>query len=121
MNYSYYLEQFRDLQINKDQLFDLVPRNVQLIRPVLFDRFHIIHALRCLQNYHLTQQEFIDWVNVLWLKDTWFSFTENEGECIASIMNELEEFEDQETELAEEDIKKYIFALTNNLDVNELN
>ncbi|BDC34093.1 hypothetical protein Noda2021_00510 [Candidatus Dependentiae bacterium Noda2021] len=120
MNTKYYLEQFRDLKIDKDQLYSMVSPSAHLSRPVMFDRFNVLHALRYLQHYQLSPEEFIDWVNVLWFKDAWFSFPEDEADCLSSIMDEIQEIEEQKLDIDEELLKKYIFALEHNLDVNEL-
>lgn len=121
MNYTYYLEQFRDFHIDKSQLFELVPSHAAIAKPLLFDRFHVIHALKLLQGYHISLQEFNDWITILWSKDKWFCFPENQAECISSIVYELEEYEEQNQELDEEHIKKFMFALQHNLDCATLN
>lgn len=120
MNVRYYLEQFRDLKIDKDQLYSVVSPNAQPSRSVMFDRFNVLQALRYLQHYQLSPEEFIDWVNVLWFKDNWFYFPDDEADCLSSIMDEIQELEERQLEIDEELLKKYIFALEHNLDVNEL-
>lgn len=120
MNYTQYLEQFRDFRIDKSQLLEHVPSHVVLVKPVLFDRFHLLHALKLVQSYHISLQEFHDWISILWTKDAWFSFPESQAECISSVMYDLEEFEESNQELDEEHIKRIMFALHHNLDISSL-
>ena len=113
------LEQFRDLKIEKDILSQLLPlelKNIPINKPVEVCNRHILLLLESYQKGDITKQRLLDWVNTVWFSGL-FEYCDEHCDCIASVMNELEEIDEEGKELTDEKIKKYIHALENNIEV----
>jgi hypothetical protein len=113
------LEQFRDLKINKNTLTKLLPlelRNITIDKPVEVCNRHVLLLLESFQKGVISKQWLLDWVNTVWFFGL-FEYCDENCDCIASVMNELEEIDEDGKKLTHEKIKKYTHALENNIEI----
>ena len=111
------LERFRDLKIDKDTLSQLLPLElINIDEPVEVCNKHILFLLESFQKGDITKQRLLDWVNTVWFSGL-FEYCDEYCDCIASVMNELEESDEEGKGLTDEKIKKYMHALENNIEI----
>ena len=72
--------------------------------------------LESFQKGDISKQQLLDWVNTVWFSGL-FEYCDENCDSIASVMNELEEIDEEGKELTFEKINKYIHALENNIEV----
>lgn len=114
-----YIEQllrFRDLEITKTQLKASLPLDFKIYEPIKICNKHVISLLENYNNNLIDKSLLLDWVNTIWFSD-WYEYCDENEDCIASIMNELEEIDEVGHELNSEKIVKYINALENNIEI----
>jgi hypothetical protein len=114
------LEEFRDLKIDKDKLTQLLPlelKEIILDKPIEICSNHIILLLENFEKGNISKHVLLDWVNIVWFSGL-FEYCDENCDSIASVMNELEEIDEEGKELTNEKIKKYIHALKNNIEIN---
>lgn len=114
-NITNLLEKFRDMEITKDELNNIMKSLDEVVKVEVFS----IHLINLLKNYDLKLVDdsyLLDWVNTIWFSD-WYFYNEDQCDSIASVMNELEELDEEGNELTREKIKKYICALEKNLEL----
>ncbi len=111
-------EQYRDMKISKDQFLNKLDgeQNFNITEKVVVSSQHVINLLLALKNGKITIEQLLDWVNTIWFKD-WFKYNEEQEDCIASIMSELEELDEGHKVLSDEIISQYIFVLKNNIEL----
>ncbi|MDQ2087475.1 hypothetical protein RBH29_13670 [Herbivorax sp. ANBcel31] len=68
------------------------------------------------QKGNISKQNLLDWVNTVWFSGL-FEYCDENCDCIASVMNELEEIDEDGREITYDKIKKYIYALENNIEI----
>jgi len=113
------LEQFRDLVIDKNTLIQLLPLELKKIKtdkPVEVCNRHVLLLLESYQKGVISKQWLLDWVNTVWFSGL-FEYCDENCDCIASVMNELEEIDEDGKELTQKKINKYIHALENNIEI----
>jgi len=113
------LEQFRDLKISKDKLNELLPlglKNTTIVKPVEICNNHLIILLEYYQNSKIDKTMLLDWVNTVWFSDL-FDYCDENCDSIASVMNELEEIDEEGKELTNQKITYYIHALKSNIEI----
>lgn len=72
-----------------------------------------------MENYKqgkITSQDLHDWVNTIWFTDL-YEYCDSQSDCIASVMNELEEADEDIEKISSSRIEKYINALKNNIEL----
>lgn len=114
--YKELLLKFRDLELSKRELLKTIPSNFHIDEPIIVSNEHVIHLLESYRGNIIDESFLLDWVNTVWFKE-WFDYRDEDSECIACILNELEEIDEYEHELNSDKVEKYIFALKNNLEV----
>lgn len=63
-----------------------------------------------------TSQDLLDWVNAIWFTDL-YEYCDSQSDFIASIMNELEEVDENIEKISSCNIEKYIEALRKNIEI----
>ncbi|MBA2853974.1 barstar family protein [Methanococcus maripaludis] len=112
------LEKYLDLEISKDELGELS----QGFAPVKYHgsievhKEHLIHLLEKYLKKEISDNDFVDWVNFIWFSE-WYTYFEEDSDLIASVMNELEEIDEEGKELTVEKAELYINVLKNNIEV----
>lgn len=110
------LIKYRDLIISKDQLdyfLDPKLKGFALDNPINITNQHVINMLEKFSKGLINDQELLDWVNVIWFSG-WYEYQDEYAVCIASILNELEEIDEDGKELNTIKIEKFIEALKEN-------
>lgn len=115
------LEKFRDLKISKNELsraIDQIPFGNY--EGVLLPN-HVIHLLKAFIEKKISQEDIINWVNIIWWKQ-WFGCPEEYNESVSSVIGELDMLEDiphlRTNHLTNDEAQYYINALKNNEDVS---
>ena len=114
--YKDYLLRFRDLKLTRQELIALLPKGFVVDDPIVIYSNHLIHLITKYRNNDIDKLALLDWVNTVWFSE-WFTYNDEQCDCIATIMNELEEIDEKGNELTEDKIQKYLHALENNLEV----
>lgn len=94
MNNKILLEQFRDLIINRDELESRVGQDFlkEMNNAVVICNQHLVELLEGYINGQVTENRILEWVNTVWFSDA-FDYCDEGCDCIASIMNKLEELD----------------------------
>jgi hypothetical protein len=108
------LEQIRDLRLTG---YDMPPmtqeQEAQLYEsPVVITRQHVMNVLKRVKQERLSQDGLYNWVHFVWFSD-FYTASDEDTECIASVMHVLEELE-EEGELSSDDIDYCLDALEHN-------
>jgi hypothetical protein len=106
-----YIEEFRDLRINRKQLYDLV-KTEQAERITVYNR-HLIYVLEEYIKGNIDQERLLEWVNTIWFSEL-YKYDESERECIGNIISELEELDERTNPLSIDEARHYILALRKN-------
>ncbi len=107
------LEKFRDLELSKEELFQLLPRDREKAASVIIASKHVINLLSKYKLGKINKEFLLNWVNVVWFSEL-FDYADNECDSIASVMNELEELDEPNHVLDDKKIDQYIAALKSN-------
>jgi len=110
------LIKFKDLQISKEELYNKLGFTVEVDNPVVISAPDVIHLLSAYADKRITIEHLLDWVNTVWFTD-FFDYDDVCCDSIASVLNELEELDEDGRELTPEDIGNYIDALKDNREV----
>lgn len=111
-----YLEMFRDLKINKAELYQNLKGGLSIFKRknlIEVKRENILRLLNFLDLGKISVEEFMDWVDTVWYVEV-FKYKETEAHCIASIMSELEETDIDINKLSSKNIERYLDALIDN-------
>ena len=121
MNKKEALVEFKDLKITRQELLPRIgnegfarPNDMELVEINAYD---VIHLLKSFQNGSIDVHRLLDWVNTIWFTG-YYSYKDEQCDCIASVMNRLEEIDENGFILDDIDIDKYIQALTLNVDLS---
>ena len=112
------LEDFRDLKIRREELINQENWNTLNARgeeTVLICNQHLMRLLEEYQAGNIDIDRILEWVNTIWFSDA-FDYCEEYCDCIASIMNKLEEL-DEGFQLNDKRVKEYLAALISNKEV----
>lgn len=113
------LKLYRDLNLSKKKLVDFIKKNhyenlkETKIECVMINRSHVIHLLEKFKATEINLNTLLEWVNFIWFSD-WYSYAHGEDDCIASIMSELEELDEEGKCLDNKKIELFITYLKNN-------
>jgi hypothetical protein len=110
---------FKNLQISKKELIDKLGGDlhvVKLEKPVTICNTDVIDVLKAIRNDRITLNQLLDWVNTVWFTDL-YEYDDEYSDSIASVLDKLEDLDEDDRKLTESDIKKYIDALSNNKEV----
>jgi len=120
VNYRELLEKVRDLKINKD---DMPPVRYDdetdlLENPVVIERKHVVNVLKRFKQEIYTQQDLFDWIHFVWFSD-FYTCADDDADSIASVMQVLEELE-EEGDILPEDVEHCLYALAHNIEAPSL-
>lgn len=110
------LEQFRDLKISKQELYEYRIK-ISIETPIKVCSEHVIDLLNGYKSGLKTQKAILEWVNTIWFSG-WFEYCDEQCDSIASVMNCLEEIDEEGKELTFEKVELYLEALRHNLEVD---
>jgi hypothetical protein len=111
-----YLDMFKNLQISKKDLTDALGGNLyaaKIEEPVIVFNLDVVNMLGAFKNGIITLEQMLDWVNTVWFTEL-FEYEEEHCDSIASVLNKLEDLDEEGRGLIESDIDDYIYALLNN-------
>jgi len=109
------LEKVRDLKIKKDDMPPLKydEENDLFENPVVIHRKHVINLLKRFKQEIIHQEDLFDWIHFVWFSD-FFTCADEDAESIASVVQELEELE-EEGDIMPEEVEHCLYALENNI------
>lgn len=113
------LEKFRDLIITKQQLISSIPENhrrLPMSQPVEIRNNHVIKLLQCFKENILTEQSLLEWVNTIWFSG-WYEYCDEHSDSIASVLNELEEIDEEGKKLTLDKVELFLNALEQNIEI----
>ena len=113
------LERYKNFKISKGELLKLVNQDLKTLKikkPVEICTSDVIALLENYKQGKITNQDLLDWVNIIWFTDV-YEYCDSQSDCIASVMNELEEVDEDIEKISSSNIKKYIEALKNNIEI----
>ena len=116
---SNYLELFKNLQITKEELQKELGMNLHIIqidKPITIYPMDIVHVLSAYRDNKISMNRLIDWVNTVWFTDL-FEYVEEYSSSIASVMDKLEDLDEEGRFLDESLINRYMDALLKNEEV----
>ena len=113
------LLKFRDALISKEELqknvgHDLVSQKIDT--PIEIRIEHLLNVIKKFQKNEMNKQQLLDWVNAIWFTEL-YEYCDEHVDSIASVMNELEEIDEDENKASSDNIERYIKALENNTEV----
>ena len=114
-----YLLKFKELQISKNELSDKLGENLLMLKidePIKIYAKDVINLLNAFRNNSITINHLIDWVNTVWFSEL-FDYEDSECDSIASVLNKLEDLDEDGRELTKLNINDYIIALSNNREI----
>jgi hypothetical protein len=111
-----YLELFRDLKLSKNELKKIIPKDFVIDNPIIVCNIHVIDLLECYLSNKVDELYILEWVNTVWFSG-WYLYCDEAEECIARVMNELEELDKVGHELTCGKVQKYIYALKNKINI----
>jgi len=119
MNYRNALAQVRDLKVKQDILqLNYDEEHELLLDPIIIKRQHVIAVLKRFKQERLSQEDLFDWIHFVWFSD-FFTSIDEDAECISSVIQVLEELE-EEGNIMIEDIEPCLYALENNIEAKRL-
>lgn len=110
---------FRDIKISRAQLTELLgsdPIKVKTDEMVIVNRHHLAFVIESFRDKTITLGQMLDWVNCIWFSEL-YDYAENENEVIASVMNRLEEADENIEAVSIDNLDLYLKALRNNAPV----
>jgi len=115
------VEDFKYMKISRKDMSNLFGVNLMslsLEEPVVVDSIDVIEVLRAFREKKISVEELIDWVNIVWFSDL-FDYNDEQADSISSVMNRLEELDENKNALSNQDVDTYIEFLKNNKEVPE--
>ncbi len=114
-----YLLMFKKLELSKSQLVEKLGGDFITICVENPEKIYTTDVINLLSSYRenkITLNQLIDWVNTIWFTEL-FEYDDNQCDSIASVLNKLEELDEEGNCLTESDIDLYIDALSKNTEV----
>lgn len=76
----------------------------------------VINLLSFYRENKISLKQLLDWVNTIWFTEL-FEYDDNQCDSIASVLNKLEELDEEGNCLTKSDIDLYIDALSKNAEI----
>lgn len=117
--YLQFANEFKGLKISLEELKQNVPHHffMQCDKKTVVYKEDLENLLINYKTGKISKTVLLNWVNTVWFSEL-FCYDELYCDCIASIMNELEEADEREDVLSEFNIVRYLNALENNLELD---
>lgn len=115
------INDFKDLKISLEELKRAVPEEFfkRCTNQTAVYKEDVENLLLSYKNKKISGDALLDWVNTVWFSEL-FCYDEADADCIASVMNELEEADERDGVLSESNINRYLDALHNNSELGEI-
>ena len=113
------LEKYRKLEISKEELLILSGQDLKSLKvdkPIEICSSDVINLLEKYICGDISTRNLLEWVNIIWFTDL-FVYCDSQNECIASVMNELEEADEDISVLSSKRLMRYIEALKCNYSI----
>lgn len=117
--YSRFATEFKGLKISLEELKQNVPHRffMQCDNKTVVSKEDLENLLINYKTGKISKADLLNWVNTVWFSEL-FCYDELYCDCIASVMNELEEADERDDVLSELNIVRYLNALENNLELD---
>jgi len=118
MNFLSDLKKFKELELNKKDLTDIIKKDLKSLTidiPIIVENVDVIRLLEAYLSKQISLQDVVDWVNVIWFTEL-YEYSDSQCDSIASVLNELEEADEDIEKLSKNKIEKYLYALKNNIE-----
>jgi hypothetical protein len=119
LNNKYILTEFKKGNICKSKLKETLGDDVFKIsnsKPEIITPNGAIEVIKRYQTKNLSLERLLEWVNTIWFTDL-FDYQDGYDDSIASVMNHLEEMDEEGISYSSNDFSKMIAALEGNYDV----
>lgn len=113
------IEQFKNFRMSREELsnkFDGDLLAAKIENPVIVYNTDVVNALSAFKNDRITLAQLLDWVNTIWFTEL-FDYDDEYSNSIASVLNKLEDLDEEGRELTQYDMNKYIDALLENREI----
>ncbi len=110
------LLKFKELEINKAQLKKEIGEdlyNIDCPNPVLVNIQDLSKVIQSYVDENISLQQLVDWVNVVWFTEL-FELLEKESDSIMSVLEVLENLDEDNTSVSTQDFSEMLKALSNN-------
>lgn len=110
------LNKFKRLEITKSKLQEFFQRDLADIHdeePVYINNMDAVLILEKYQRGEIEVNDILDWVNVVWFTDL-YEYDYKYHYSLGSVLNELEELDEEGRNLTKEKVKHFIWSLKNN-------
>lgn len=116
--YLRFVNEFKGLKISLEELKQNVPQHffMQCNHKTVVSKEDLENLLINYKTGKISKITLLNWVNTVWFSEL-FCYDELNCDCIASVMNELEEADERDDVLSELNIVRYLNALENNLEL----
>lgn len=121
MDFLHDLIRFKRLEIKKKELLDIVKTDLNGLNidmPIIIESEDVIRVLELYLDNKINVQDVVDWVNIIWFSDI-YEYSDYQCDSIASVMNELEEADENYEKLSKNRIEKYLNVLKKNIEFVE--
>lgn len=117
--YLRFANEFKGLKISLEELKQNVPHHffAHCDNKTVVSKEDLENLLINYKAGKISKITLLNWVNTVWFSEL-FCYDELHCDCIASIMNELEEADERDDVLSELNIIRYLNALGNNLELD---
>ncbi|MDR2360239.1 MAG: hypothetical protein LBD85_03025 [Oscillospiraceae bacterium] len=109
---------FKDFRISLEELRAAfgVTRflNVKMDAPVIFTTTDAASAIKRYRSGEITVQTLVNWVNTLWFNEGIYDFADEQSESLASVMDLLEELDEDGVFYTDDEYDRMIAALESN-------
>lgn len=114
------LEEYKQLSINYQEIREIMKNHLNKINnnfiKVKVTAEDVIYVLKKFKEGAIKKNDLLNWVNFIWFSDFYY-YEETQENCIADVLTELEQGDEDEKYLSLPLINKYIHALCNNIEL----
>lgn len=110
------LEKFKKFEISKKQLQNMLGQDLYNVETEILIEVLAEDVIQAIEMYianNISQQELLDWVNVVWFTDLFF-YEETHEDSISSVIEVLEQLDESELELTQKDWEQMVCCLQKN-------
>lgn len=114
-----FLNDFKNLKITRKELEEGIGTaqlKSSIHDPIEITAQDVVNLLKAYQSNRITIDMLLQWVNTVWFTDL-FTYSDDYCDSIASVMNKLEEIDENGYTLADDEIEWYVQALITNTEI----